>query len=519
MQFKEKSKDGLNRVFDVKVSAKDLSKGLDERIEQLKPQINLKGFRKGKVPTTHIHKVYGRSIMGEIIEQILKDAQTVKLDENKIRPASQPELNITSDLEKVFDGKDDLTFELSMEIMPEFDVKDFSKIELTRPTADVPDADITDELQKLADTAKSFEDKKGAAKEGDQVIINFVGKVDGEEFAGGKADDAEVVIGAGRFIPGFEEGLTGAKAGDKPTLNVTFPEDYPAEHLRGKDAVFETEVKAVKGPVDTPLDDELAKKYGLQSLDTLKDAIKGRIESEYGEATRQKMKRQLLDAMDEVYDFELPAKMLEEEFNTIWTQVQQEKEQGNLSEEDAKKSEKDLKAEYEGIAERRVRLGLVLAEVGRDANIQVNQTEISRAINAQASQFPGQEKEVAQYFQKNPDALARLRAPIFEEKVIDHIFAKAKVKDVTVSKDELFAEDDAPVAKPKKKAAAKKSTAKKADDTGAEAKKAPAKKKPAAKKATEKKATKAADKDDKPAAKKTAAKKATAKKEPAKAKS
>ncbi len=495
MQLKEKTKDGLHRVYDIKVAAKDLQGQLDTRVESLRPQMRLKGFRPGKAPVSHIRKLYGRAIMGEIVENILKEAQTDTLEKNNIRAATQPKLELTSDVEKVLQGEEDLKFELALEVMPEFEVGDLSDIELTRPTADVSDEDIEKEMEGLAETATSYAEKKGAAKAGDQVIIDFVGKIDGEEFSGGKAEDAEVVIGAGRFIPGFEEGLTGAKAGDTPTLKVTFPEDYPAEHLRGKDAEFDTTVKAVKAPEKAKIDDELAKRFGLSSLDALKEAIKGKIENEYGEATRQKMKRQLLDAMDERFDFDLPPSMLEDEFNSVWGQVKHEMEQGQLNDEDKDKSEDELKEEYKAIAERRVRLGLVLAEIGRDAKIQVGQSEMARAINAQAAQFPGQEKEVAQYFAKNPEAMARLRAPIFEEKVMDHIFSLAKVKDVTVSKDELFKEDEAPA--PKKKKPAKKANTSKAKTT--------------AKKDSGTETKKDTDTQDKAEAKKPAAKKTTAK--------
>ena len=306
----------------------------------------------------------------------------------------------------------------------------------------VSDEEIDEALQKLAEQNLKFEAraKTAKAKDGDAVAIDFVGKINGEAFDGGSAEDQAVVIGAGRFIPGFEEQLVGVKAGDEKELNVTFPEDYPSEDLKGKDAVFEVKVNEVRAPKTPEVDEEFAKNFGLEGLDQLKEMITGQIQNEHDGASRQKAKRALLDELDKLHAFDLPKKMVEQEFQTIWTQLQQEKEAGNLDETEANKSDEELEEEYRKIADRRVRLGLVLAEIGRVADVQITDQEVQQAVIAEARRFPGQEREVVEFFQKNQNAMAQVRAPIYEEKVVDHILEVAKVTDKEVSKDDLFAE-------------------------------------------------------------------------------
>ena len=496
MNVVEKTSEGLSRTFEVVVPASELDAKLAAKIEEIRPEVRLKGFRPGKVPSNHIKKMFGASIMGDILQEIVPQATQDTLAERQLRPASQPTVDVKSDAEDVLKKGADFAFEISLEIMPEFEAADPKSFSVTKPVAAVEDAQIDEALEELASQSKSYKAKAKTAKaaEGDKVVIDFVGRIDGEAFDGGTAEGAELVIGSGQFIPGFEEQLIGAKAGSEVEVNVTFPENYQAEHLAGKAAVFETKVNEVQGPVDSKIDDDLAERLGMPSLDALKDALKSRFEQEHAQASRMKVKRVLLDQIDEAHSsIDLPPKMVEQEFEQIWREVQNAIENDQLDDEDKGKSEEDLKADYHSIAARRVRLGLVLAEMGANANIDVTQEEIARAVNQEASRYPGREREVVDFYQKNPAALQGLRAPIYEEKVVDYILELAEVSETEVDREALFAEDDV-AAEPAPK------------------KKAPAKKKPAAKK-------KAASSEDKPAAKKKApAKKAPAKKTTAKKK-
>jgi trigger factor len=354
-------------------------------------------------------------------------------------------MKLTSDMDKVIAGQEDLAYEMSLEVMPEFTPVDPKTLKLTRPTYEASDEDLEEALKELASQAKSYEDKKGKtvkAADGDQLTIDFLGKIDGEAFDGGAATDADLVIGSGRFIPGFEEQLKGAKVGEEKTIEVTFPEEYQAKHLAGKAATFDVTVKAIKAEVESKIDDEFAKRIGLESLDQLKELLKSNLNQQYAGATRFKLKRALLDVLDEGHDFPLPPKMVDAEFEGIWAQVSADKDAGQLPEDDAKKSEDELKAEYKKIAERRVRLGLVLAEIGRANNVGVTDQELSNAIMAEARNYPGQEKMVLDFYRQNPNAAAQLRAPIYEEKVVDLIVSVAEVKDEAISKEELMKEED-----------------------------------------------------------------------------
>ncbi len=442
MEVTETNAEGLSRSFKIVVPASELAAKLDDRISEIRPQMNLKGFRPGKVPASHVKKMFGKSIMGELIEGLVGEANQKAFEEAKIRPASQPDIKMVDDLEKVLEGAVDLAYDLDVDIMPDFEPADIKVIEIERPVTKVSDEEIDEALQKLAEQNLKFEAraKTAKAKDGDAVAIDFVGKINGEAFDGGSAEDQAVVIGAGRFIPGFEEQLVGVKAGDEKELNVTFPEDYPSEDLKGKDAVFEVKVNEVRAPKTPEVDEEFAKNFGLESLDQLKEMITGQIQNEHDGASRQKAKRALLDELDKLHAFDLPKKMVEQEFQTIWTQLQQEKEAGNLDETEANKSDEELEEEYRKIADRRVRLGLVLAEIGRVADVQITDQEVQQAVIAEARRFPGQEREVVEFFQKNQNAMAQVRAPIYEEKVVDHILEVAKVTDKEVSKDDLFAE-------------------------------------------------------------------------------
>ena len=445
MQVVEKSSEGLSRVIAVTIPVAELNQKLDARLKEVAPQMKLKGFRPGKVPLAHVKKTFGRDLMGEIVNTALNESSQKALDDAKVRPAAPAEMKLTSDMDKVIKGEDDLAYEMSLEVMPEFTPVDPKTLKLKRPTYEASDADLDEALTELAGQAKTYEDKKGKtvkAAEGDQLTIDFVGKLDGEPFEGGTATDADLVIGSGRFIPGFEEQLKGAKVGEEKVLNVTFPENYQAAHLAGKAVTFDVTVKAIKAEAEAKVDEDFAKRIGLESLDKLKELLRANLNQQYAGAARFKLKRALLDELDKAHDFALPPKMVDAEFDGIWGQVQADKEAGRLPEEDAKKSEKKLKEEYRKIAERRVRLGLVLAEIGRANNVQVTDQELNNAIMNEARNYPGQERQVLDFYRQNPNAAAQMRAPIYEEKVCDLIFSTAEVTDTPITKDELMKEDD-----------------------------------------------------------------------------
>ena len=445
MQVVEKSAEGLSRVIAVTIPAAELNAKLDAKAAEVAPQMRLKGFRPGKVPVSHVRKTYGRDLMGEIVNEALNESSQKALDEAKVRPAAPAEMKLTSDMDKVVAGQEDLAYEMALEIMPDFKPVDPKSLKLTRPVYEAADADLDEALKELAGQAKTYEDKGGKAPkaaDGDQLTIDFVGKIDGEPFEGGSAEDADLVIGSNRFIPGFEEQLKGAKVGDEKALEIVFPEDYQATHLAGKAATFDVTVKALKAPKDNAIDDEFATRLGLESLDKLKELLRDNLNQQYKGAARFKLKRALLDVLDEKHDFPLPPKMVEAEFDGIWKQVEADKEAGRLPESDAKKSEKKLKDEYRKIAERRVRLGLVLAEIGRENNVTVTDQELNNAVMNEARNYPGQEQAVLNFYRQNPNAAAGLRAPIYEEKVCDLIFDMAEVKDEPISKDDLLKDEE-----------------------------------------------------------------------------
>ncbi|WP_421786780.1 trigger factor [Hyphobacterium sp.] len=515
MQVNEKAAEGLSRTLEVVIPSKDLQARLDAKIEEIRPQVRLKGFRPGKVPANHIRKVFGESILGDLLnDELLPQSIDSALKERAVEPASQPQIEIKSDPKELIGGAD-FAFEIRVDIMPEFSAPEPKDLAIQRPVAKVEDQQVNDALAELAKESRAFKEKTAKtakADDGDAVVIDFVGKIDGEAFEGGSAEDARVVIGDGAFIPGFEAQLKGAKKGEERELKVTFPDDYQAKHLAGKEAVFETRVKAIEAPAESKIDDDLAKRLGLENLDSLKDALKQRFEREHSGQSRMRAKRALLDALDVGQKFDLPPTMVEQEFENIWREVSHAMEHGHLDDEDKDKSEDELKAEYRTIAERRVRLGLVLAKIGQGSNVQVTQEELARAINQEAQRYPGQEQQVVEFYQKNPNAVAQIRAPLYEEKVVDYVLELATVEDVPVSREALFSDEDDILSAAKKPA---KKTAKKAPAKKAAAKKAPAKKaaaeaddkKPAPKKAPAKKVA-----AKKPAAKKAPAKKAAAKK-------
>jgi trigger factor len=425
----------------------DLAEKLEARIAEITPTLNIKGFRPGKVPTAHVRRLYGKALMGEVLEQTLTETSQKVISDNNLRPAGEPDLKPDGDLNEVVDGKADLSYELAMDLMPEFTPVDAATLELKRPVYEPSAAEVDEAVAELAKQNRTYEPRTGKsvkAKDGDMVVIDFVGKLDGEAFAGGSATDAELTLGSGQFIPGFEEQLVGAKPDTDVEVKVTFPEAYQAAHLAGKEAVFEVKVKEVKAPVDTVADDAFAEKLGIENLEKLRELLKTNLAEQYNRASRFKLKRALLDQLDTKHDFPLPPKMVEAEFASIWTQVQQDKTNGALPSDDAEKTDEQLEAEYRKIAERRVRLGLVLAEVGRAENVQVTDQELAEAMRQEAMRYGAQAQQIFDLFRKNPNAQAQLRAPIFEDKVVDLIVSKAKVEDEQVSKEELLKEDDLP---------------------------------------------------------------------------
>ncbi|MGB0908106.1 MAG: trigger factor, partial [Maricaulaceae bacterium] len=414
MDVKEVKSEGLSKTYDVKVSKEDLATKLEAKIKEMQPQVSLKGFRPGKVPTSHIRKMFGQSIMRDVVEETVNETTQQAINDNKIRPAGQPKVDLRANGEDVTNGKADLEYQLTVEMIPEFETADMEKMKFTRLNADIDDKIIEDRIGKLAEGQKTYKKKAktAKAKKDDAVLINFTGRIDGEAFDGGAMEGHQLVLGSGSFIPGFEDQLIGTKAGEKLDVTVNFPEDYQAADLAGKEAVFETEVIEVQGAKDAEIDDDLAAKFGMENLDKLKDVMKEQVEAEFAGQSRMKLKRAILDELDGKHDFDLPPNMVEAEFQNIWTQVQAEKEAGQLDEEDAAKSDEDLEADYKKIAMRRVRLGLVLAEMGQNAEIQISNEELQQAMIAEARRYPGQEQQVIEFYQKNPQAIAQLRAPI-----------------------------------------------------------------------------------------------------------
>jgi trigger factor len=501
MKIVEKSKEGLSVVYNVTVEAAHIATSLDAKVAEIAPTLNLKGFRKGKVPTAHIKKMYGKGIMAELLNELVQKGVDQAVSENNVRPASNPDVGGLENVDAVIDGKADLVFDVSMDILPEFETIALETLEINRPVTEASDEEVATALEEIAKQSQSFETKEGEAQDGDAVICDFLGKIDGVAFDGGKAEDAQVVLGSNTFIPGFETSLVGVKTGDETVINVNFPEDYGVKELAGKAATFDIVVKDVQAPKEAQVNDELATRMGLSDLEALKQAVKTDIERQFAGLSRAKAKRALLDALDTTHSFELPIKMVDAEFDAIWQQVEADKAQGNVDPDDEGKSEDDLKAEYKVIAQRRVRLGLVLAEIGRVGEVQITDQELGQALMREASRYPGQERQVYEFFQKNPNMMAQLRAPLYEEKVVDYILEKAKVTDVSVTRAELEAEDEEEAA-PKAAEKPKKASKAKAEKVEGGAEEAPKAKK-AKKAAAEGDATEEAPKKAKKAAKKT----------------
>jgi trigger factor len=443
MQTTETLSQGLKREYQVVLAAGELALKLDTQLTGMKDKVRINGFRPGKVPMGHLRRLYGKSIMGDVVQEAVNEAQQKILSENNFRLAGQPKLDFPEDrdeMEKVLEATGDLKFGISFEILPSFELGAFDDIELERPVAEIPDADIQQSLDQLAERNRAYEPREegAVAQSGDKVTMDFVGRIGDEAFEGGSSENADLVLGSGSFIPGFESQLEGAKIGEERKVVVTFPAEYQAAHLAGKEATFDVTIKAIAAPAELAIDEAFAKNFGFDSVEKLREAVTDRIKADYDRASRDKIKRALLDALDKKYSFDLPQDMVEQEFAGIWGQVQAEMDSKSKTFADEETTEEEQRAEYRRIAERRVRLGLVVAAVGEKAGVKVGDDEVSRAIMERARQFPGQEKLFWDYYQKNPQAVAEIRAPLFEEKVVDHIVGLAKVTDKTVSKEDLF---------------------------------------------------------------------------------
>jgi trigger factor len=446
MQVKETLSEGLKREFKVVLPKAELDELASTKLESLKGRVNLQGFRPGKVPLPHLKRVYGKAVMGEVIEQAIADANSKIVNDGGYRLAMEPKITFPSEqpsaINEVIEGKSDLAYTVAIEILPKIELVNFKNIKLEKPVAPVGDAEVDDAIKRITEASRSFTAKEGKAKEGDRVVISFKGKIGGEPFEGGEGEDVPVVLGSSRLIPGFEDQLIGYSAGQSGTVKVKFPDDYAAERVAGRDAEFDVTVKAVEAPDAIVLDDALANSLGVESLEKLKQQVRERVSHEHFFASRQKVKRKLLDQLDKLHKFEAPPSLVEQEFQGIWQSIEKDMEKRRVSFQDEDTTEEEAREEYRGIADRRVRLGLVIAEIGERNKIQVTNDEITRAIHDQARQFPGREQQILEYYKQNPMAVAEIRSPIFEDKVIDFLLELAEVSEKQVSKEQLFAEDE-----------------------------------------------------------------------------
>ncbi|MFT6648671.1 MAG: trigger factor [Pseudophaeobacter arcticus] len=433
MQVTETLNEGLKRGYAITVTAAELDAKVNEKLAEAQPEIEMKGFRKGKVPMALLKKQFGQRMIGEAMQESIDGAMNEHFEKSGDRPAMQPDVKMTNEDWK--EG-DDVSVDMSYEALPEIPEVDLSGVTLEKLVVKAEDEAVTEALENLAENAKEFEarDEAAVSEDGDQVVIDFLGKVDGEAFDGGAADDYPLVLGSNSFIPGFEEQLVGVKAGDEKDVSVTFPEEYQAEHLAGKEAVFSCTIKEVKAPKAAEINDEMAKKFGAEDLEALKGQIRERLEAEYAGAARAVMKRATLDKLDELVSFDLPPSLVEAEAKQISHQLWHE---DHPEVEGHDHGDIETTEEHTALAERRVRLGLLLAELGQKAEVEVTDAEMTQAIMAQARQYPGQERQFFEFIQQNAQMQQQLRAPLFEDKVIDHLFDKATVAEKEVSKEDL----------------------------------------------------------------------------------
>jgi trigger factor len=448
MQVTETLAEGLKHEFQISVPASDLDAKADARLVDLKGKVRLNGFRPGKVPVSHLKKVYGRSVMAETIDQTIRDTNSQIFTERGFRLATEPKITMASEekaVEDILAGKSDLTYTVSIEVVPAIQLADFKSFTVEKPVAEVSDSDIDDAIKRIADQNRSYAPKGEGAKAAteDRVTISFKGSINGTPFEGGTGENIQVTIGSNTFIPGFEEQLIGIATGETRSLKVSFPKNYANDKLAGQPAEFETTATLIEAPQETKIDDDFAKTLGLESLDKLKEAARDRLSAEFAGATRQRVKRMLLDRLDETHQFEAPPSLVDEEFNLMWNSITAEMESSGKTFADEDTTEEAAKEEYRKIADRRVRLGLVLSEIGEKNKITVTDDEVSRAVIERARQMPGREKEVWDYYRNNANALAQLRAPIYEDKVVDFILELANVTEKKVTREDLYKDDDA----------------------------------------------------------------------------
>ncbi|HEX2135713.1 MAG TPA: trigger factor [Microvirga sp.] len=446
MQVTETLSQGLRREFKVVLPATELEERLTSELSSLKDRVRLNGFRPGKVPVGHLRRVYGRSVMADVVQNAVNEANRKIVEDNSLKLANEPQVQFPEDkesIEKAMDAKADLAFTVALEVLPSFELVDVSDVTVRKPVAEVSETEVNEALERMAKQNVSYEPKDGPAGHGDRVVVDFVGRLDGKEFQGGAGQDVKVDLGSNTFIPGFEDQLAGVRAGESKRVTVTFPENYLADHLAGKEAEFDVTVKEVQAPGELKIDDELAKGFGMESLEKLKDAVRNSLQRDFDAQSRRKVKKELLDALDAKYAFELPPTLVEQEFAAVWSQVESEMKSSGKTFADEGTTEEEARAEYRRIAERRVRLGLVLAQIGEKADIKVSDDEVTQALVERVRQYPGQERQVWEFYQKNPQALAEIRAPLFEEKVVDHLLGQVKVEENRVSKEALFGDDEA----------------------------------------------------------------------------
>jgi len=448
MQVTETLADGLKHEFQISVPASDLDAKADARLVDLKDKVRLNGFRPGKVPVSHLKKVYGRSVMAETIDQTIRDTNSQIFTERGFRLATEPKITMPTEqkaVEDILAGKSDLTYTVSIEVVPPIQLADFKSFTVEKPVAEVTDADVDEAIKRIADQSRAFADKGEGAKAetGDRVTISFKGTINGTPFEGGTGEGIQVTIGSNTFIPGFEERLLGVAAGETRTLKVPFPKNYASEKLAGQPAEFETTATLIEAPQDTAINDDFAKTLGLESLDKLKEAARQQLTAQFASATRQRVKRMLLDRLDESHRFEAPPSLIDEEFNLMWNSIKAEMESSGKTFVDEDTTEEAAREEYRKIADRRVRLGLVLSEIGEKNKITVTEEEVNRAVIERARQMPGREKEVWDYYRNNANALAQLRAPIYEDKVVDFILELANVTEKKVTREDLYRDEEA----------------------------------------------------------------------------
>jgi len=448
MQVTQTLTEGLKREFRVVVPADELDTKVNSRLDELKGSVRINGFRPGKVPVGHLKRLYGRSAMAEAIEAAVRDANAKIVSDNNLRLAMEPQVKLPTEeaaINAVVEGKADLDYSVAMEVLPKIELAEFKDIKLERLVAEVTDAEIDEAINTIADQNRPFLPKaEGAeAASGDKVTISFTGTIDGAPFEGGSGEDVAVVIGSKSFIPGFEDQLIGVKAGENRTIKASFPPNYLKAELAGKEAAFDVSAKAIDAPGEVKIDDDFAKQLGMESLAKLRDAVKDRTAREHAGATRNRLKRQLLDALDERHKFELPPTLVTQEFDNVWQTVEGDLKSQGRTFADEGTTEEEARTEYRKIAERRVRLGLVIAEIGDKNQIKVTDEEVQRAVVDRARQFPGQEQQVWEFYRNNPQAVASLRAPIYEEKVVDFLTELANVTEKKVTREELYRDDEA----------------------------------------------------------------------------